>query len=219
MNPRRPYEVVDAFEEELAAYCGSPFAVAVDSCTNALFLSLRWMAMTWPSLLEYPVRLPKRTYIGVLQAAQNAGFSVDWVDRWNVSSATVGGDFYTLSPLKIADCARYLRADMYWEDTLMCLSFHAAKQLPIGRGGAILTDNKDFVDWARRARQDGRTPGDDSIPPLFPAWHMYMTPDYAARGLWLLSRLPDSPPPLPQENYPDLSMLCEPTAYEVGYGY
>ena len=211
MNPRRPYEVVDAFEEELAAYCGSPFAVAVDSCTNALFLSLVYERSLISGRLP-TLGIPKRTYIGVVQAASNAGWETIYNDAEWVS-------WYSLAPTSVVDSARHISAGQYFSGALMCLSFHAAKQLPIGRGGAILTDDEDFYFWARRARQDGRTPGDDGARPLFPAWHMYMTPDYAARGLWLLSRLPDSPPALPMEVYPDLSVLCEPTAYEVGCGY
>ena len=38
-----PYKIVKMFEEEVCEYTGAPFAVAVDSCTNALFLSLVYM--------------------------------------------------------------------------------------------------------------------------------------------------------------------------------
>ena len=34
-----PYEVVRMFERAIADYTGAPYAVSVDSCTNALFLS------------------------------------------------------------------------------------------------------------------------------------------------------------------------------------
>ena len=37
-----PYKVVQMFEEEMAHYTGSPYAVSVNSCTNALFLACRW---------------------------------------------------------------------------------------------------------------------------------------------------------------------------------
>ena len=33
-----PYRIVEMFEEEIAEYAGSKFAVAVDNCTDALFL-------------------------------------------------------------------------------------------------------------------------------------------------------------------------------------
>ena len=32
-----PYKIVRMFEEEIAHYTGAPYAISVDSCTNALF--------------------------------------------------------------------------------------------------------------------------------------------------------------------------------------
>ena len=37
-----PYDIVKMFEEEVAQYTGAPFAVAVDSCTNAVFLCCKY---------------------------------------------------------------------------------------------------------------------------------------------------------------------------------
>ena len=34
-----PYKVVKMFEEEVAHYTGAPYAVSMNSCTNALFLA------------------------------------------------------------------------------------------------------------------------------------------------------------------------------------
>ncbi len=200
-DPRRAYRVVDDFERELADYCGAPFAVAVDSCTNALYLSLVHRRMLGA---RSRVTLPKRTYVGVLQAARNAGYDVEWTDRpWSW--------FYFLDSTEVCDSARFLHSDSYHPDSLMCLSFHAAKQLPLGRGGAILTDDEDAAEWLRAARMDGRPPGAPIGDTQFPGFHCSMPPDTAARGLWILSRWVDAaydPPPLPPDDYPDLSLLA-----------
>lgn len=90
---------------------------------------------------------------------------------------------------------------------IVCVSFQAAKHLPIGRGGAILTDNPETAAWLRRARFDGRTPGDNAAPIQVPGYHMYMPPPDAARGLWLLSWLPEHNEDLPNDDYPDLSLI------------
>jgi len=37
-----PFKIVSDFEETVADYTGAPYAVAVDSCTNALFLCLKY---------------------------------------------------------------------------------------------------------------------------------------------------------------------------------
>ncbi len=205
-HARRAYRVVDDFEAELCDYTGAPFAVAVNSCTNALFLSLEW-ANTWSAVMR--VSLPRRTYVGVLQAALNAGYEVAWRDEpddWQSRG------YYQLWPTEIWDCARSIPYRQFGDfkiegPTLVCLSLHSAKQLPLGRGGAILTDDADAAEWLRAARMDGRPPGIAAIQ--FPGWHMPMPPDVAARGLDILSRWNDrgySPPALPHEDYPDLSL-------------
>ena len=32
------WDIINLFEQKIANFCGSPYAVSVDSCTNALFL-------------------------------------------------------------------------------------------------------------------------------------------------------------------------------------
>jgi dTDP-4-amino-4,6-dideoxygalactose transaminase len=200
VDQRRAYRVVDLFEQELCDFTGAPYAVAVNSCTNALFLALRWERLHGTKSAY--VRLPRRTYIGVLQSCLNAGYDVEWSDSvWAETWQKRG--WYMLEPVPVADCARYLGEGAY-QFGHACLSMHSAKQLPIGRGGAILTDNEEAAEWFRAARMDGRAPGDPG-PPMFPAWHMPMPPDVAARGLDILSRWEGSPAPLPHTDYPDLS--------------
>lgn len=196
-----PFDVVRQFEDALAEYTGAPHVVTVDSCTNALFLSLLWCAQSHRST----VGLPRRTYVGVAQSARNAGFEIFWRDeQWT--------GWYPLLETPVWDSARRFRAGMYQNPELssgaiVCVSFQIAKHLPIGRGGAILTDSAETAAWLRRARFDGRTPGDNSAPIQIPGYHMYMTPPDAARGLWLLSWLPRNNADLANDDYPDLSLI------------
>ena len=96
---------------------------------------------------------------------------------------------------------------MYEKGTLHCLSFHARKILNIGTGGAILTDDKDAVDWLKQARYDGRSEvplGEDNFTML--GWNMYLTPELAGRGLWLMMNMPDFNEDQKEiPDYPDLS--------------
>ena len=91
---------------------------------------------------------------------------------------------------------------------MACVSFHASKTLGDTQGGAILHDNAVADAWLRKARFDGRTEGiapkDDVF--TFAGWHCYMSPDVAARLLWKLSVLPKHNEPLPNDDYPDLSL-------------
>lgn len=201
-DPRRAYRVVDQFEDELADYTGAAFAVAVDSCTNALFLALMYERLFRD---HDRVTLPRHTYVGVLQAARNAGYVVDWAPaEWHWQYQ------YDLTPTRVTDAARCCTRDTFSAGHLVCLSFHAAKQLSLGRGGAVLTDDKQASSWLRAVRMDGRPPGAPIEQTLPVGFHCPMPPDTAARGLWILSSWNDagySPPPLPPETYPDLSLL------------
>jgi dTDP-4-amino-4,6-dideoxygalactose transaminase len=77
---------------------------------------------------------------------------------------------------------------MYISGTYMCLSFHHKKILKIGKGGAILTDDKAAADWLKQCRYEGRDHIKDNISIC--GWNAYMTPEQAARGLTLLQTLP-----------------------------
>ena len=202
MIDRTAFLVVDEFERRLAEYCGAPHAIAVDSCTNALYLCLkRWFAHGKSHDFSPFVEIPKHTYVGVAQAARNAMYEVVFVDMLWLGQ-------YDLAPTPIVDSARWLRRGLHRPGFWTCLSFQATKHLPIGRGGAILCDNEEDATWFRRARFDGR---DQSVS-LFDqeefgfGIHAYMPPDAAARGLWLMNGLKDHNDPIPG-TYPDLSRV------------
>lgn len=194
----KPYQVVRQFEEAVAFYCGSPHAVAVNSCTNGLFLCLQLMKAR--GKLPFEVNIPKRTYVGVAHSIKNSGC------RPTFRNETWSG-MYQLRELPIYDAARRFTQGMYLEGTFIVTSHHWAKPLGVQQGGMILTDDADAVEWLKRARFDGRTEGvkpkDDKFD--VPGWHMYMTPEIAAEGLVRLSFLKSRNPDMPNDDYPDLS--------------
>ena len=53
---------------------------------------------------------------------------------------------YQLKPHPIYDAAKRFTSGMYIPGSYMCLSFHHKKTLKIGKGGAILTDDKSAVE-------------------------------------------------------------------------
>lgn len=202
-DPRSAWKVVEEFEQHLCEYTGAKHAVAVDSCTNALRLCFERWKRRFPD--EKFVNVPKHTYVGVPQAAMRAGLEVRFVD-WKWSDTGM----YYIWPSRVIDSARLLKRGMYTAQmgAWMCLSFHAFKHLPIGRGGAILCDDEDDAEWFRRARYDGR----DQTKPIMGQTefqfgiHCYMPPEAAARGLLLMNNLADHNEPLPG-TYPDLSKV------------
>ena len=173
-----PYEIVKMFEEEVALYTGAPFAVSVDSCTNALFLCCKYLNVG-------EITLPKRTYLSVPMSVIHSGGTVAFKDKgWS--------GVYPLMPYPIYDSAKRFTSKMYLHGTYMCLSFHIKKLLPLGKGGMILTDNYEAVKWFKKARYEGRGEvnyRDDNVDML--GWNMYMTPQQAAHGLALMQNYPE----------------------------
>ena len=188
-----PFKIVQMFEEEVAEYTGSPFAVAVDSCTNALFLACKY-------LRAKEVTIPKKTYLSVPMSIIHAGADVVFEDLdWE--------GVYQLKPYPIYDSAKRLTSNMYVPESFMCLSFHVKKQLAIGKGGMILTDDYKAVEWFKKARYEGRGEvnyKDDSVDML--GWNMYMTPQQASHGLALMQNYPEYVADLKENNgYRDLT--------------
>jgi dTDP-4-amino-4,6-dideoxygalactose transaminase len=96
---------------------------------------------------------------------------------------------------------------MYIPGAYMCLSFHIKKHLKIGKGGMILTDDKEAVEWFKRGRYEGRSPvpyHEDNIEEE--GWNMYMSPEQATRGLMLMQNHPEDVPDIPEDPpYRDLT--------------
>lgn len=170
-----PYSAVAEFEKQIAEFAGSKYAVAVESCTSALFLCCVYKEVDL-------VSIPKHTYPSVPCVIKQAGGVVHFDDRkWK--------GIYELKPYKIYDGALRFRKGMY-KGGLHCLSFHMKKLLPIGRGGMILTDDKKAYEWFKRARFDGRRElplEQDSFDML--GWNCYMTPEQAIRGIQIFSTI------------------------------
>ena len=189
-----PFETVRNFERALAEYAGSKYAVTMESCTSAMLLSCVYLKVQ-------EVTIPKHTYPSVPCSIIHAGGKVRFEElEWE--------GIYQLKPYPIYDGAKRFRRGMYVPGSLHCLSFHAKKILPIGRGGAVLTDDKDAYEWLKIASFDGRHPGVPLVEDDFSmiGWNCYMTPEQAARGHLLLTMAADfnedqkEDPP-----YPDLS--------------
>jgi dTDP-4-amino-4,6-dideoxygalactose transaminase len=189
-----PYKIVTMFEEEVAEYTGSTYAVSVDSCSNALFLCCRYLQVK-------EVTIPSKTYLSVPQSIIHSGGEV----IFNPSENDWKG-IYQLSPYPIYDSAKRFTSNMYIPETFMCLSFHIKKHLKIGKGGMILTDNPEAVVWFKKARYEGRSEKlyhEDDIEML--GWNMYMTPQQASHGLSLMQNFPVENPDLDENNgYRDL---------------
>jgi dTDP-4-amino-4,6-dideoxygalactose transaminase len=172
------YSVVDYFEKLVAEYAGSKYAVAVDSCTSALFLSL-----VFSGVRGKKITLPSRTYISVPCTVIHAGGIPVFKDyKWK--------GIYKLESTNIVDGALRFTENMYAKNSLHCLSFHIKKHLNLGKGGMILTDDRKAYKWFKLARYNGRE-GKEYEKETFRliGWNMYMTPEDACRGIRIFKTL------------------------------
>jgi len=172
-------DIVDIFEKKVAEFAGSKYGVAVDCCSHGMFLSLKYLNAIGT------VTIPKHTYVSAAQQIVHAGCRVEFEDlEWTGR--------YQLKPFPIWDAATRWRRGMYTGGLHVC-SFQLKKQIPIGRGGMILTDDAEAYRWLKKATYDGR---DLSIPQWeddyeIMGWHYYMTPEDAARGILLMDQVAD----------------------------
>jgi dTDP-4-amino-4,6-dideoxygalactose transaminase len=182
-----PWDVVDMFEQEVAKFAGCKYGIALDNSTNGLFLCLKFLrglTDTWGA--PDSVLIPKRTYCSVPMTIVNSGHKVEFEDiEWS--------GVYQLKPYPIYDGATRWTEGMYEADIgYQTVSFGLKKRIPIGKGGMILTNDKDSVEWFKMMRYEGRHNDVPYIEDEFGliGYNMYMTPEDAARGLILMNHTP-----------------------------
>lgn len=175
------HRVTEEFERALCEYTGSPYAVALDNQSNALFL-----ALTYEGVQGKTITIPARTYPSVPCEIIHAGGVVEFEP---VDGTTLTGA-YQLRPTRTWDSALRFTADMYLPNTFMCLSFTGPyKHLKLSKAGAILTDDEKAYHWFKRSRFSGRREcsyHEDELDML--GWNFYLLPEIAARGLHLMTQ-------------------------------
>lgn len=196
-------ELVDIFEREVAYFAGSTYAVSTDCCTHALELSLRLKAEIGELKYGDTVVIPEYTYVSVPMTLAKLGL------KWKYKDEKWEGLYEINTPglTRVVDGAVRWRRSMYIYGSLHCLSFQIKKRIPIGRGGMILTDNKDYYDWLKLASYDGRdlkTRYTDTDHIKTYGYHYYMTPEDAARGLILMQMIKEEGDTGFWNSYPNL---------------
>ena len=190
------FKIIKEFENAIAHFYGSPYAISVDSCTHAIELCLRYQNIE-------KIVIPNRTYLSIAFLAHKIGIDLEWRrEDWV--------NYYYLGGTNIIDAAVLWEQNSYLPGTLMCLSFQYQKHLSLGRGGMILTDNENTRDELKLMSYDGRKPDlpwrDQNISSV--GYHYYMTPETAQLGL---KKLPEAIKTKPRkwtiEDWPDLQKM------------
>jgi dTDP-4-amino-4,6-dideoxygalactose transaminase len=164
------FEAVKFFEEKIGEFFGSPYAIAVDSCTHGVELSLRYTNAK-------KIIVPKRTYLSIPFLSHKLNIDLEWKDENWV-------DYYYLTE-NVIDAAVLWKKNSYILNTFMSISFQFQKHLNLGRGGIILTDNETAAKQLKKMSYDGRLPmipwREQNIDTV--GYHYYMTPETAQLGL------------------------------------
>lgn len=169
------FDTVTDFENKIADFFGSSYAVAVDSCTHGIELCLRHKSVR-------KITVPNRTYLSIPFLAQKLNIDLEWkFEEWK--------DYYYVSE-NIIDAAVLWKEKSYIPNTMMCLSFQFQKHLSLGRGGMILLDNEQDAISLKKMSYDGRLPNipwrNQDIDSI--GYHYYMTPETAQLGIDKLSK-------------------------------
>ncbi len=177
-------DVIDMFEDKVAKFSGSKYAVAVDCCSHGLFLALKYYEFL--GIPKETLTIPSHTYVSAPMQILNSNNKVKFENiEWT--------GLYQLKPYNIYDGAVRWTKNMYvGNDALQIVSFQYKKRIPIGKGGIILTDNEEAYNWLKLASYDGRDltiPYDDKEHVKMIGYHMYMTPEDAARGIILIDNV------------------------------
>lgn len=189
------FDSISHFENKLAEFYGSPYAVAVDCCTHGVELSLRYTNAK-------SITVPKHTYLSIPFLAEKLGIELLWKeDNWR--------DYYYLTE-NVIDAAVLWKKNSYIPGTFMSVSFQFRKHLSLGRGGVILTDNKEARLELKKMSYDGRLPDvpwkDQDIETI--GYHYYMTPETAELGL---SKMPSAISSIPVQwtinDWPDITQM------------
>jgi dTDP-4-amino-4,6-dideoxygalactose transaminase len=189
------FKVVEEFEQKIANYFGSPYAVAIDCCTHGVELCLRYTQAT-------KLAVPKRTYISIPLLANKLNIERIWKEE-------IWKDCYYVTK-NVVDAAVLWKPNSYVSGTYMNISFQFQKHLSLGRGGMILTDNQKAQDELKKMSYDGRLPGipwrEQNINSI--GYHYYMTPETAENGL---KKLPTAINTEPRQwvitDWPDLTQM------------
>ena len=186
------FNIVKEFEEKIADFYGAPYGVSVDACTHGIEICLRYVGAN-------EIVVPKRTYLSVPMLANKMNLELKWKDEdWR--------DYYEIGNTGVYDAAVLWKENSYIPKSFMCISFQFQKHLSLGRGGIILTDDKEARDELKKMSYDGRTPDkpwrEQNVTTM--GYHYYMTPETAQKGLdkfeeakktkprkWLLDDWPD----------------------------
>ncbi|MDO8503239.1 MAG: DegT/DnrJ/EryC1/StrS aminotransferase family protein [bacterium] len=160
------------FEREFACYVDAKCAIAVNSCTSALFLALKAVGVGKGD----EVVVPSFTFASTANVVVHCGatpvfvdinpngFTIDPISVSHVINKKTkaiipvhyGGNLaHTEFPVTVIEDSAHRITKGYKSRNIVCYSFYATKNLTTGEGGMITTEDKKLADWFGQARLHG----------------------------------------------------------------
>lgn len=191
--------IVTDFENSFAKYMGVKYAIAVDSCTTAIYLTIKWVQ--WHYGTCQSANIPTMIPPVVLNALYHADSTICFNDdiKW------VGSHYYLKkdSVFAVIDSAHeidknqvakfdksvkgQLNPDKRWA---ALYSFYPTKPVAGLDGGMIITNNDIFNTWLRTAIMNGTSTGDSWERQIeFPGWKAYMNTFQACAAYQQFARI------------------------------
>jgi dTDP-4-amino-4,6-dideoxygalactose transaminase len=162
------------FEEEFADYVGAKYAIAVNSCTSALFLALKALeikpgdeiivpSFTFASTANVVIHLGATPVFADINETDYVMDQKSFEEKVTKKTKAVipvhyGGNrakIKTDLPI-IEDSAHFIpKKGDNKESFARCYSFYATKNMTTGEGGMITVRNKKLAEWLKKARLHG----------------------------------------------------------------
>ena len=162
-------EVVVELENKIANYVGAKYACAINSATNAIFLSCIKGKYIKPYTLKIPSMIPPVVANAILTSGEKIEFidDVDWVGHSYVLNEWGVGK----NKFKVIDSAQKLEKNQFRKECnlndILIFSFYPTKPLGGSDGGMIVTDDYDKYEWFKSAVLNGMTYADNNGRELY----------------------------------------------------
>lgn len=180
-------KIVDDFVDEFCEYVGAKYGCAINSATNAIFLSMEEKYQR----VEIPTMIPP--VVG--NALKLGGNKV----KFNDNTSWVGHSYtlHDFGDYKIIDSAQRVDRDQFAseanDDDLMIFSFYPTKPVGGMDGGIIVSNDKHKIDYFKNKSFNGMSLEENNWEreQVSIGWKMYMNSAQAFVALQNLRKLDD----------------------------
>jgi dTDP-4-amino-4,6-dideoxygalactose transaminase len=169
-------KITEEVEKKIADYVGAKYCILLTSCTAALHLSLEYLKR-FKLNNRFRVLVPSLTFAATATEVINSGGELIFGDvdkntmclkrpKYSNYDIAIPVHLYGIKArtdydcLVIEDSAHLIEKNQCKNNpNLVCMSFYASKNVTMGEGGAICTNDDNAAMWFRQARHHGISSG------------------------------------------------------------